>query len=95
MLSGRLPIVSLGGNLAGGRVDQDINWLWERGSMLDKVVPHQPKGATLREHRIVFVDGAVPEAKHKLGGDHITANSLCDLARGDRCAVHGLKSEEA
>jgi len=95
MLYGPLPVSSFGGNLADGRVDQNVDWLWKRGSMLGMMVPHQPKGATLREHCIVLVHGAVPKAKDKLGGDHIPANSLCNLARGDRCAVHGLKSEEA
>jgi len=95
MLNGPLPIFGLGGNLAGGRVDQDVDWLWKRGTMLNMVVPNQPKGATLREHCIVLVHGAVPKAEDKLGGDYIPANSLCNLARGDRCAVHGLKSEKA
>jgi len=30
MLYGPLPVSSLGGNLAGGRVDQEIDWLLKR-----------------------------------------------------------------
>ena len=83
------------GDFAGAAIDEEVDWLRERGAFLNVVIGDELEDAALREDSSFIVDGAVFEMEGQLRSNLAAMGDLHEISGRDDLAIFRTQLEKA